>query len=279
MFEPVLDHAVIDARDRLDEAAALFRRLGFALSARGRHTLGTSNHLAIFTATYLELLGWEADATLKRPELSHYPAGLNGLVFRANDADTVAAELTKAGLPAQPPAFLARPVRLSNGAQMEARFRTVRFDDGTFGATRAYFCEHFTPELVWRPEWQQHDNAAVDIARVVIQASRPHRLGTIFATMFGEERVHLEDETCVLEAGAVRVEIMQHADIARAFPDAAPDLGARDEAMAVLGFRSADLARTAAALAKGTIPARQTGSARIVVPAAAALGVTLEFVP
>src|SRR5579872_2590483 len=119
MFEPTLDHAVVDARDRLDEAAALFRRLGFALSARGRHTLGSSNHLAIFASTYLELLGWEAGAAMKRPELQRYPIGLNGLVFRAKDADTVAAELTNAGLAAQPPTSLAREVRLPNGAQMQ----------------------------------------------------------------------------------------------------------------------------------------------------------------
>lgn len=279
MFEPILDHTVIDARDRLDEAAVLFRRLGFSISARGHHTLGSSNHLAIFASTYLELLGWEAGASMKRPELQRYPAGLNGLVFRAQDADTVAAELTKAGLPAQPPTALAREVRLPNGAQMQARFRTVGFDEDTFGSTRTYFCEHFTPELVWRPEWQYHDNAAIDIVRVVIQASSPHRLGTVFATMFGETRLRLDGETCILDAGQVKIEIMQRADVARAFPDAAPELGARDEAMAALGFRSAHLAKTAAALAKGQIPSRQTGSTRIVVPARAALGVTLEFVP
>lgn len=162
---------------------------------------------------------------------------------------------------------------------MQARFRTVGFDEGTFGSTRAYFCEHFTPELVWRTEWQYHDNAVVDIVRVVIQSTRPHRLGTVFATMFGEARLQLDGETCVLDAGQVKIEIMQHSDVARAFPDAAPELGNRDEAMAALGFRSAHLAKTAAALAKGQIPSRQTGNARIVVPARAALGVTLEFVP
>jgi hypothetical protein len=215
---------------------------------------------------------------MKRPELQRYPVGLNGLVFRALDADTVAAELTKAGLAAQPPTSLAREVRLPNGAHMQARFRTVRFDDDTFGSTRAYFCEHFTPELVWRPEWQYHDNAVLDIVRVVIQASQPHRLGTVLATMFGEDRLRLDGETCVLDAGQVKIEIMQRTNVAREFPDAAPDLGARDEAMAALGFRTAHLAKTAAALAKGEIPSRQTGSTRIIVPAAAALGVTLEFV-
>lgn len=58
---PVLDHVVINVADQLDEASALFRRLGFQLSERGHHSLGSSNHLAVFNQNYLELLGWEND--------------------------------------------------------------------------------------------------------------------------------------------------------------------------------------------------------------------------
>ena len=54
---PVLDHVVINVRDGLDAAAALYARLGFTLTSRGHHTLGSSNHLAILGTDYLELLG------------------------------------------------------------------------------------------------------------------------------------------------------------------------------------------------------------------------------
>jgi hypothetical protein len=276
--EPILDHAVIDVRDGVDAAVTLFRRLGFSLTARGYHTLGTVNHLAVFQSNYMELLGWESDAPEARAELARYPVGLNGLVFRAEDADTVTASLTNAGLPAHPPLSFSRPVRLPNGAQMDARFRTVRFDAGTFGSTRLYFCEHFTPEVVWRPEWQHHENGALDIARVIIQAVQPRRLGTLFATMFGEARTSQDGERCIVQADNARIEIMPSAEIAHVFRDAAPDLGTRDEAMAGLTIRTSSLATTAAALAEGSIPSMQIGNARIIVPAAAALNVTLEFV-
>ena len=36
---PVLDHAVVNVRDRIDEAAATYARLGFTLTPRGYHTL------------------------------------------------------------------------------------------------------------------------------------------------------------------------------------------------------------------------------------------------
>lgn len=277
-FEPILDHTVVDARDGIDDAVTLFRRLGFSLTARGYHTLGSVNHLAVFQSNYMELLGWEDAGADARPELSRYPVGLNGLVFRADDADTLTASLSNAGLPAQPPLSFSRPVRLPNGAQMNARFRTVRFDPGTFGSTRLYFCEHFTPELIWRPEWQHHENGALDVARVIIQASQPHRLGTLFATMFGEAATTLDGDRCVVRTKGADIEIMPRAEIAHAFRDAAPDLGSRNEAMAGLTIRTSSLATAAAALSAGSIPTMQIGNERILVPAAAALNVMLEFV-
>ena len=277
--EAILDHAVVDARNGIDDAATLFRRLGFSLTARGYHTLGSVNHLAVFQTNFVELLGWEGAGESPRPELSRYPVGLNGLVFRADDVDTLTATFTNAGLPAQPPHTFSRPVRLPNGAQMEARFRTLRFEPGTFGSTRLYFCEHFTPELVWRPEWQHHENGAVDITRVIIQAAHPHRLGTLFATMFGEAAASLEGDRCVVHAKGVRIEIMPRADIAHTFRDAAPDLGSRDEALAGLTIRTSSLATTAAALSAGSVPTMQIGNERILVPAGAALNVMLEFAP
>ena len=66
---PVVDHVVINVADQLDEASALFRRLGFQLSERGHHSLGSSNHLAIFGENYLELLGYEPQRGNRREDL------------------------------------------------------------------------------------------------------------------------------------------------------------------------------------------------------------------
>lgn len=277
MFEPILDHAVVDVRDEIDAAETLFRQLGFALQNRGHHTLGTSNHLAVFNSNYLELLGWERGAKLQRPDIQRYPPGLGGLVFRADDADTVAATFANLGLPAQPPRSFSRPVTLHNGARLDARFRTVTFDYGTFGWTRTYFCEHFTPELVWRSEWQQHPNAATDIVRVIIQAARPHRLGTLFASMFGEAQTRLAGETCIVQAEDATIEIMQPEEVQKLFDDAAPNLDGRDEAMVALTFLSGDLEQTAKCFEAAQIQTR-SDACRIVVPASQASNVTLEFV-
>src|SRR4051812_34542043 len=130
LFPPLLDHVVIDVRDRMDEAAWVFAALGFTLTPRGHHTLGSMNHLMMFGTDYLELLGFGAGGAT-RPELAPFPVGLNGLVFKTENADAVHAEAARAGLPILPVQSFSRPVDLASDLQEErrdARFRTTRLD-------------------------------------------------------------------------------------------------------------------------------------------------------
>ena len=149
---PVLDHVVVDVRDGIDDAERVFAALGFQLTPRGHHTLGSVNHLAMFATDYLELLG-HGEGGAGRPELQPFPVGLNGLVFKTDDADAVHADASAAGLPILPVQSFSRPVEL-DGARHDARFRTTRLDPEKILMGRVYFCEHRTPELVWRPEFQ-----------------------------------------------------------------------------------------------------------------------------
>ncbi len=58
MAEPArLDHTVINVKFEMDKAQGLFGDLGFFLTDRGYHTLGSINHLMMFGTDYLELLG------------------------------------------------------------------------------------------------------------------------------------------------------------------------------------------------------------------------------
>ena len=180
---PVLDHLVIDVRDQIDEAMRRFSALGFQLTPRGRHTLGSVNHLLMFTTDYLELLGFgESGAT--RLEIARFPAGLNGLVFKTTDAEAVYRDAEAAGLPVLPVQAFSRPVAL-DGATRDARFRTTRLDPDKITIGRVYFCEHLTPELVWRPEWQAHPNGASAITRMVVATADPQRTAVLFRDLFG----------------------------------------------------------------------------------------------
>src|ERR1700751_157186 len=160
-----------------------FAALGFRLTPRGRPTLASVNHLAMFETDYLELLGFPQDGET-RPEITRFPKGLNGLVFKTADADLVHREAAAAGLPVLLVQSFSRPVAL--GAETrDARFRTTRLDPDQVAMGRGYFCEHLTPNLVWRPEWQTHPTTACAIAQVVVATPDPQRTAVLFSGLFG----------------------------------------------------------------------------------------------
>ena len=112
---PTLDHVVINARDHMDEAAACYRRLGFQLTPRGRHTLGSINHLAIFGTDYLELIGIEPEVETARVDIQRSPLGLNGLVFGTEDSLRLHSALKASGVAVGEPVEFSRPVEMAAG--------------------------------------------------------------------------------------------------------------------------------------------------------------------
>ena len=270
---PTLDHVVVNARDRLDEAAKAYRRLGFTLTPRGFHTLGSANHLAMFGTDYLELIG--AGAAGGRLEIMAEPPGLNGLVFGTEDSDGVYAALLAAGVPVRPPLAFSRPVALPEGVQQDAAFRTVGVEPAEGRPGRLYFCHHLTRGLVWRDAWRQHANGAVGVVRAVIASEDPALLGALFGQMFGPGAVQPVAGGVSLVVGLSRLDVLAHAAVAALLGAAAGP--ARPHYMAALTLRTRSLGMAAAALAAGgVIAAHEAG--RILVPAAAAMGCPIEFV-
>lgn len=167
-----LDHVVINAREQMDLAEAETKDLGFIVTPRGYHTLGSINHLMILGTDYLELLGTPEGKGDARPELAAAPLGLNGLVFKTENVDDTFAHLQAVGMAGDPPRAFSRPVDLG-GSEQDAKFRTVTVRPDVFPYGRIYFCEHGTPELVWRPEWQGHANGSRSMPEMVIVAEVP----------------------------------------------------------------------------------------------------------
>jgi hypothetical protein len=273
---PTLDHVVADVRDRMDEAVDLYRGLGFLMTPRGKHTLGSINHLAIFDSNYFELLGFEKGAGEVRADIMRFPIGLNGLVFQSDDSAATYAAMTRNGVPIQEPLEFFRPVDLGGGKGEDARFRVVRLPPGTLSGGRLYFCHHFTPHLVWRDEWRAHPNGARSIARVTMVAPEPRRPADLFRRMFGAASVADDADGATLAMTNSRVEIVTPAALRDRLGDAAPDPAGRDEYLAALTITTSSLARTEQALAGRHGVRRQAG--RITVDAAQAFNVTLQFV-
>src|SRR3954471_5055777 len=246
---PILDHLVFDVRDRMAAGAARLAALGFQLTPMGKHSLGSANHLAVFAEDYLELLGTDVPGGPLRPDIASYPVGLNGLVFKTGDAEALSARLLAAGVPALPAQSFHRPVDLPDGGRDDARFRTVRLDRAAAFDGRVYWCEHLTPQHVWRPEWQGHPNGAAAVARVLLSVRDPERQAATFRRMFGEAAVGAgADGRVLLPCGPVTVEVAPHALATAELGAAAPDPAGRGDHMALVAVRVSDLAATATLL-------------------------------
>lgn len=200
-----LDHTVINVHFDMDRAQAIFESLGFFLTPRGRHSLGSINHLIVLENDYVELVGLPTDTDVVRQEVLESPIGIDGLVFQTKNADKTYAALRKAKLNVQPVQAFSRPVVL-DGGNYEASFRTTRFAPGTYEAGRVYFCQHLTPELVWRKEWQSHTNHALRTIAFLVVSNNPAKDakkycqasgGQVQKGLHGESRIHAKSYALV----------------------------------------------------------------------------------
>ena len=167
-----LDHIAINVKDKMDEAYQLFSELGFTLTPRGYHSLGSINHSMVFKNDYLELIGIPRGQPITRPELKKAEIGINGLVFKSNDIKKTYQHLLNNQLSNIPPRKFSRPVDI-NGIENEAKFETVSIKDNVFKAGRIYFCDHLTPNLVWIPEYISHQNNVLGTTEITLIDSNP----------------------------------------------------------------------------------------------------------
>jgi hypothetical protein len=240
---PRLDHAVINVRYHMDQAVGSFGDLGFHLTDRGYHTLGSINHLMMFAADYIELIGLPEGSeteTPGRPDIANSPVGINGLVFRTVDADETFAHLREIGMAADPPKSFSRPVELPEGT-LDARFRTVQLGHGVFPGGRVYFCEHGTPELVWRPEWQSHANGALAMPQFVVASENHEQEAEDFAKLLRSDVTGSGDRLGVGLDGAV-VAVLSPAAYRGRYGDLACSLDGRSSIFGAVVIRVDDLA-------------------------------------
>lgn len=274
---PTLDHVVINARNDIDGAADTFRRLGFTLTERGYHTLGSMNHLAMFGTDYLELIAVPKDAPSDvRPDVQTSPLGLNGFVFGTEDSAALYSALSAAGVKAKPPREFSRPVRLADG-EHQATFRTVSIPESDTPYGRIYYCHHLTRDFVWRDEWRRHANGVVAVARAVFVHPDPAAASQLYAQMFGAEAVRDIEGGRLVVVAQTNLEIVTEATARRAFGDGMPDAAGRATYMAALGFRTVCVKRAAEVLKQNGIAFSETREGSLLVPARAAFNATLMF--
>lgn len=182
-----IDHVVIAVTD-IAQSAEDFRRLGFTLTPRGHHTTGSENHCVMFERDYFELLSVPVPHPVTRyyQEFLGGGEGLAAVALATDDALGCYEELAADDIAVEPPVDFSRPVQLAHGT-FDAAFRITQLAPEAAPAGRVFACQHFTRDLVWRPEYQQHRNGVLGLARV-IAVSDPaglQKLAGRYAAIFG----------------------------------------------------------------------------------------------
>ena len=277
-----LDHAVITVRERMDEAAAIYRRMGFTLTDRSFHAAGSCNHLMVFERDYLELIGFPPAGQRIRPDLLESPIGLDGLVFKAGDADAIHRELVARGFPAGEPQPLSRKLTLpGSNVEEEARFTTVRFPRGAVQGGRLYYCRHETPHLIWHPPFQSHANGAIGIAAFGIAVPDPAAEAAKYERILDAQAMIGADGSTRIPMGHATLELMTPATLRFTFGALACDPAdangkVRSAYMAMVTIKVRDLSATQGVLERGGFSISRIDSC-LIVPASEAMNCTVAF--
>jgi catechol 2,3-dioxygenase-like lactoylglutathione lyase family enzyme len=270
-----IDHVVVLVRD-LERARETYERLGFCLTPRGHHTLGSQNHCIMLGRDYLELLA----VPRPHPALQYFTdflargEGLGAVALATDDANAAHAELVAAGIAADPPLDFARPVALPDGAR-DASFRIVQLPPVDTPGCRAFLCQHFTRELVWRDEYRAHALGATAIAALGVIAEDPFAAARGYARLL-DARPRRIAEGLLVETGSAPIALGSRWKLGHRLDGVALPTRARP-LVAVLFVRVADRARAAEALARGGFAPRALKDGSFAVGADQAHGVALVF--
>ena len=237
-----LDHVVINTLFDMDQAVALMSQLGFTLTPRGYHSLGSINHLMLFEHDYLELIGLPSGTDKLRKDVLESPRGLNGLVFKVSDTDASARALRESGLAMLEPQSFSRPVTI-DGVEYLARFRTVRAAPEVFEAGRVYYCQHYTPELVWHRPWMSHPNAVRGLSEMVIVTSNAEADVPRYARAAQSSAQRQGDDWVIALPGSFRITLISPARYRTRYGELGVEAGGRHSFFGAVVLDAPDLAR------------------------------------
>jgi glyoxalase-like protein len=281
-----LDHIVHAVRD-LDAAAGLYRRLGFTVGARNRHSWGTHNHLVQLPGCFVELL------TVAEPEklgsdrfsamfgrfnqsfLAHQE-GLSMLLLESGEAAADAAAFQSAGIGASEAMKFEREGQRPDGSTVKVAFSLAFARDDKAPDIGFATCQQHFPENFWNPAFQQHPNTATGIAGVVLVADNPTDHHIFLSAFTGVRDLHATSSGVTASTPRGDVKVMDPAAFRSHFGTEPPDIskGAR---LAAMQFRVRDRTALMTALSSGGIASSFCMGSTIVVPEAA-MGATLAFV-
>lgn len=280
-----LDHVAHAVRD-LDNAADLYRRLGFTVGARNKHPWGTHNHLVQLPGFFVELL------TVAEPQLlkgDGIPAlfgdfnrrflqsreGLSLLILESHDAAKDARLFSEAKIAASDTLRFEREGKKPDGSPVRVGFSLSFARDDLAPDTAFAVCQQHFPENFWNSAFQDHANGVIGIGGAVLVAENPTDHHIFISAFAGERELQSTSSGISVATPRGEIQVMDPAAFRSHFDVPPPDIrsGAR---LAALRFAARDLSRVEASLAAGQVAFRKH-MGRVIVPPDAAMGATIAF--
>jgi catechol 2,3-dioxygenase-like lactoylglutathione lyase family enzyme len=267
-----IDHVVILVRD-LDKAQQAYARMGFTLTPRGLHTLGSQNHCLMFGRDYVELLALPKP----HPAMQYFTdflakgEGLGAIALATDDAGGLYASFAADGIAADAPLDFSRPVE----GLGDARFRIAQLPTDASPGCRMFACQHFTRELVWRPEYQRHPNGATEIAAVAVVAEDPEAAAACYGRLLAAKPQKIE-EGLLVQTGSAPIALASRWKLGHRLHGVGMPLRPRP-LVAALFIRVADRAGTASVLRRNGLNPVALADGSFAVSAQDALGVAVVF--
>jgi hypothetical protein len=223
-----VDHLLVDSDD-LEADRAVWQRLGFTMTPRGRHPQwGTGNYCAMMGQGYLELIGVvdpdEFAANAARRGSRRQGKGLSAIALATDDAQGAKTELTAAGVASDGPKNLSRLLEAEDGTS-EPRFDILHLPGEASPAIPMFLCGHRTPHLVRRPGWTEHPNGARALTSIAVPVDDPPAHVDAYAKLLGLGAVTLTDDILTLRVGSSAVILARPGDLATQYPDLLPEPG------------------------------------------------------
>jgi catechol 2,3-dioxygenase-like lactoylglutathione lyase family enzyme len=267
-----VDHVVVLVRD-LDKARDAYARMGFSLTSRGFHSLGSQNHCVMFGTDYIELLA----VPKPHPALRYFTEflsrgeGLGAIALATDDAQRLHRDWVAEGIAADAPLDFSRPVE----GLGDARFRIVQVAPESSPGCRMFACQHFTREVVWRPEHMHHANGATQIAAIAVVAENPEAAAGSYGRLLGARPQRIAEGLLVQAAGAP-IAVASRSKLGHRLHGVGLPLRARP-LVAALFVRVADRAETAKVLRGNGLTPVALADGAFAVSAQDAHGVAVVF--
>lgn len=279
------DHIVHAVRD-LDAAADFYRRIGFTVGARNRHSWGTHNCIVQFPGFFIEILTLAEPDKLGDDSISKLFGRFNGDFLKAHEGfsqlvleshDAVADEKTfrEQGIAASEAMRFEREGKRPDGSTVKLAFSLAFARDPLAPQTGFFVCQHHFPENFWNPAFQKHANGATGVAGAVFVADNPTDHHIFMSAFAGERELQSTSSGISVVTPRGEIQIMDPVAYRSHFGIDAPDV-TTSMRLCALRLKVPELARVETGLTAANVHFLRHMD-RVVIAPAQAIGAALVF--